>query len=161
MAAINLKDLRQLAPDFPLKELTELGVYAVKANSSDLTFAAATTGVTLFELPTGRGVTNDGFLVIGFGYRATQAWSTLKPIVQLGTSTDADKFGTLTGAELNQVGRRGVLWCFEEMVSSDYASTGMNVIATFDHGDATKTTGTMDIWMFFKPGLQQSYVVRP
>lgn len=162
MAAINVKDLRKLAPDFPIKELTELGVYAVKANSSDITYAAATTGVTLFELPQGaNNVTNDGFLVIGFGFRATQAWSTLRPVVQLGTSTDADKFGTLSGADLNQVGRRGVLWCFEEMVSSDYASTGFNVIATFDHGDATVTTGTMDIWMFFKPGLNQSYFVRP
>ena len=156
--AVQLKDLRNIAVDFPQKELTELGVFAVKATSSDLTYAAATTGVMAFELPTGRRF-GEGFLVLGFGYRCTTAWSH-NPIVQIGPSTDPDKFGTLTGAQLMEANRSGMLWCFEEMVSSDYSSTGFNVTVTFDHGDASATTGAMDLWMVFKPGLAQSYLVR-
>lgn len=152
----NIKDVMKLAPDNFSRDLAQLQLYAAVAPSSDLTSAASTAGVKAFELPLG----DNGLVVMGIGYRCVTAWS--HPMsAQIGTSTDADKFGTITYAQMGTAGQSGMLWCFERMVSSDYSATGANVMVTFEHGDASPTAGEMELWAVFKPAIGQSYFNRP
>ena len=150
MTIKQVKPVLKLAPSFPDSHIHELQLYVAEAESSDLTSAAATTGVQIFEI-------NPNILVAGFGWNCVTAWDA-NMMLELGTSTDTNKFGRLTYANLNTAGQGGVLWSWFEMIASDFAATGMNVIATFEQAGAS--AGEVNVYMIYKPGLGQAYFNR-
>jgi hypothetical protein len=139
---------KTLAVDFPQKQLHELQIYSLKATASDITYAADS--VLAFEFP-------HNCVIHSFGYKCITAWDA-DPIVQIGTSTSADKFCTLTIAELGEDGKSGVKMVQEEIVASDFDATGFNVTLTFDQNSAG--AGAMDLWLYYRPGLAQSAALR-
>ncbi len=141
---------KTLAVEFSDKQLHEQQIYSLKATASDITYAAATTGILLFEVP-------HNCLIHSIGYKCITAWDA-DPIVQIGSSTGADEFCTFTIAELGLAGNSGVKMVQHEVVASDYSATGFNVVATFDQNSAG--AGAMDLWLYYRPGLAQSAALR-
>lgn len=142
------------ALETPQKGLHETMIYSLKATASDITYAAATTGILIFELP-------KASLIESIGYKCITAWDA-DPIVQIGTSTDADRFCTLTIAELGSTEKSGLIAIGEEVLGTEYggyiSSTGFNVIVTFDQNSAS--AGAMDLWLYYRPTLKQSAALR-
>ena len=139
---------KTLAVEFSDKQLHEQQIYSLKATASDITYAADS--VLAFDLP-------HNCLIHSFGYKCITAWDA-DPIVQVGTSTAADKFCTLTIAELGLAGQSGMKMVQEEIVASDYTATGFNVTVTFDQNSAG--AGAIDLWLYYRPGLAQSAALR-
>ena len=138
---------KKLAVDFPQKQLHELQIYSVMATASDLTHAADSS--LLFELP-------EGCLVHSIGWEVLEAWDT-PPTIQIGSSTDADSFCTLTIAELGLAGNAGAKMVGKR-VTSTYTSTGRNITATCLQNSAT--TGEMNIWLYYRSNLGQEAALR-
>lgn len=134
---------KTLAVDFPQKQLHEQQIYSVMATASDLTHAADST--LMFEMP-------ENCMIHAIGWEVLEAWDT-DPIVQFGTSTDADSLFTLTFAELGAVGTAGMKM-LGTRITSTFTSTGRNIVATFDQNSAA--TGEMNVWLYYRPNLAQS-----
>jgi len=139
---------KNLAVDFPQKQLHELQIYSVMATASDLTHAADSE--LLFELPDG------GCLVHSIGWEVLEAWDT-PPTIQIGSSTDPDSFCTLTIADVGTAGQSGSKMVGQR-VTSTYDSTGRNITATFLQNSAT--TGEMNIWLYYRSNLGQEAALR-
>jgi len=153
MMSVPARDQTQTL-DTPQQHLHETMIYSLKATASDITYGAATTGILVFELP-------DACLIESIGYKCLTAWDA-DPIVQIGTSTDADRFCTLTIAELGSTEKSGLIAVGEEVLGTEYggyvSSTGFNIWVTFDQNSAS--AGAMDLWLYYRPTMKQSAALR-
>lgn len=145
----NIKSLR-LPKDlgsFPQQELHDMQFYVSR---SDLITSTCSTAMTnLFKL-------QQPYIIKSIGWACVDAWESsgsvpLSVIAQIGDTTTAGKYCTLTMAELGSTVRSGEINVWEESTGSavDF------ITVTLDHGaissDAAEGSGQFYIWVVWSP----------
>lgn len=133
---------------FPQQELHEMQLYV--ARSDVIANTDSTSMTNLFKL-------QQPYVIAGIGYAVgadpweDSAGNGCNVILQIGDTTTANKYATLTQAELGASDRSGTIWVWEE-------STGTAVdfiTMTLDHGlvtsDAAEGAGQVYLWVIWSP----------
>jgi hypothetical protein len=149
----NVKSLR-LPKDlgnFPNSELHEMQLYISRSDIVSNTDSTAMTN--LFKL-------SQPYVIAGIGFSVGNDWADsaglgLNVIAQIGDTTTADKYATLTMAELGSTQRSGTIWCWEESTGSavDF------ITLTLDHGgvssDAAEGSGDFYLYVIWSPRAEK------